>query len=241
MTLPLFLKCIENQTFSKKYINLYIRSNNNTDNSIEIINEWLHKNKSFYNEIYTDFTDVEEKIEIYGEHEWNSTRFKILGKIREESIKWALEKKSHYFTVDCDNFIKKDTLEKIYNLNLPIVSPFIKNNAKDMHANFFTSVDDIGYPKKDNIYIEIFNENIKGLIIMPIVHCIYLIRKEYLNLMKYSDLTPRYEYVIFSENARNKNVAQYLDNRELYGYLTFAENEGDFSKEKENWDKKIFF
>jgi hypothetical protein len=42
-----------------------------------------------------------------------------------------------------------------------------------------------------------------------------------ISLLSYADHTERYEYVIFSETARNRDVSQYLDNRQVYGYIAF--------------------
>ena len=58
----------------------------------------------------------------------------------------------------------------------------------------------------------------------------------------YDDNSYRYEYVIFSDLARKQNVAQYLDNREFYGYITFAETKEDVAnlgwlQTVENWIK----
>ena len=66
---------------------------------------------------------------------------------------------------------------------------------------------------------------------MPVVHCTYLIRHEILDQMSYDDGSGRHEYVIFSENARKKGIPQYLDNRQVYGRITFAENKEDLDKE----------
>ncbi len=53
----------------------------------------------------------------------------------------------------------------------------------------------------------------------------------YLLEMSYDDQSYRYEYVIFSDNARKKGIPQYLDTREVYGYVTFAENTTDLVAE----------
>ena len=38
--------------------------------------------------------------------------------------------------------------------------------------------------------------------------------------LTYHDGTNRHEYVIFSESARRNGIPQYLDTRDVYGYLT---------------------
>src|SRR5262249_21251959 len=42
-TLPLYLTCLEKQTWPKEKTNLYIRTNNNNDNTVQILKEWVEK------------------------------------------------------------------------------------------------------------------------------------------------------------------------------------------------------
>lgn len=228
-TLPLYLKCIEHQTWPKKKTNLYIRTNNNNDNTLEIVQKWLEEVGDQYAEIYFDPTDVPQQIQKYGQHEWNGERFKILGKIRQDSIIWAYEHNSHYFVVDCDNFIKPHALEAVMKVNLPIVAPFLLYPGL-YYANFHAAVDTNGYLAESPLYKMIFDQAIKGLVQVPVVHCCYFIQYQYLPYMSYDDDSYRYEYVIFSDIARKNNIPQYLDNRENYGFITFAETEEDLKK-----------
>lgn len=228
-TLPLYLRCIESQTWPKEKTNLYIRTNNNNDNTAELLKEWIEKVGDEYAEIFFDDTDVPQQIQKYGQHEWNCERFKVLGKIRQDSIVWAYEHNSHYFVVDCDNFIKPHTLESVFNVNLPIVAPFLFYPGI-YYANYHAAVDQNGYLKESPLYNMIFDQAIKGLIQVPVVHCCYFIQYSYLPYVSYDDDSYRYEYVIFSDVARKNNIAQYLDNRDSYGFITFAENAEDLNK-----------
>jgi len=221
--LPLFLECISNQSYPKEYINLYIRSNNNSDNSIEILDNWILKNQKFYKSVYKDYSPANIDITKYKNHEWNSKRFLVLGKIREESIKYAMIKKSNYFVVDVDNFICSKILENLYNSNLPIIGPYLKEH-NSYYSNYHNIVDNNGYFKNNEDYYKIYDQSIKGLINVDVIHCTYYIQYQFLEKMKYLDETNRHEYVIFSENCRKQNIQQYLDNRKIYGYISFDEN-----------------
>lgn len=235
-TLPLYLKCIESQTWPKNRTYLYIRTNNNNDNTVEVLTNWLKQVGDLYAGIYYDDTDVIEDIQKYGQHEWNSIRFKILGKIRNDSVVWAYSHKSHYFVADCDNFIKPTTLETMVNLKLPCVAPFMILQGS-YYSNFHAAIDKNGYLAQSPLSELIYNQVIKGILQVPVVHCCYLIRYECLPYVTYDDNSYRYEYVIFSDVARRNHVIQYLDNRELYGYITFAENKEEF--EKSAWISQV--
>ncbi len=228
-TLPLYLMCIENQTFPKKSTYLYIRTNNNTDNTEQILREWVQKVKDQYLGVYFDASDVKERVQDFGQHEWNQIRFKVLGRIRQESMDWACAQQSHYFVIDCDNFIFPDTLTQLLTVNLPIVAPLLYSN--NAYSNFHSRIDANGYHLPCPRYLPILNREIKGLIELPVVHCTYLIRYEYLHLMSYDDESYRYEYVIFSDNARKKGIPQYLDTRQVYGNLTLCENAQELVRE----------
>jgi hypothetical protein len=54
---------------------------------------------------------------------WNATRFKVLARLRQESVNRALQNGcDYYFVVDTDNFIKPNTLKDLIAPGLPIVA-----------------------------------------------------------------------------------------------------------------------
>ena len=230
-TLPLFLECIEKQTWPSSNTYLYIRTNNNNDDSAEILRNWVEKVKDRYLGVFFDDSDVSESITQYQQHEWNCIRFKVLGRIRQESLDFAYQHGSHYFVADCDNFILPETIEEVIKVNLPIVGPLLKTHYA--YSNFHADVDDNGYLKDHPIYLPLVNREIKGLIQVPVIHCTYFVHYDVIPQMSYDDDSYRYEYVIFSDNARKKEIPQYLDTRKMYGYITFAENSSDLVSE--NW------
>ena len=78
----------------------------------------------------------------------------------------------------------------------------------------------------------VHSQIIKGIIECELVHCTYLVQKEYLNKVNYNDNSGRYEYVIVSDNFRKLGIPQYLDTRKVYGYITF--------KDKNNFNQSIY-
>jgi hypothetical protein len=50
-----------------------------------------------------------------------------------------------------------------------------------------------------------------------------LIRADVIPALTYEDATARFEYVVFSDSARQAEAVQYLDNRQVYGYIAFDE------------------
>lgn len=228
--LPLYLKLIENQTYPASKIKLYIRTNNNNDNTAILLEQWIETVRDRYSEIYYDSSNVKEPIHDYSPHEWNSLRFQVLARLRQESVEWAQAKGTHYFVVDCDNFIVPETLERLLNTGLPVVGPLLKNgdDPLSLYSNYHYVTDENGYYKHSNLYFDILYQTIKGLIEVEVIHCTYLIRNDFLDFVSYIDGSGRHEYVIFSDALRKSGIPQYIDNRHNYGKLTFCNTEEEF-------------
>lgn len=237
--LPLYLKCIENLDYPKSSIVLYVRTNNNSDNTGQILKEWLERVNSLYAEVEFNSEDIEVDLEKYGVHEWNNVRFKALAEIRTISLRKTIEHNcDFYFVCDADNFIRANTLKELVALNLPIVAPFLRSVARDeIYSNFHGEIDAAGYYEACDQYFWIINRWVRGIFEVPVVHCTYLVRQDIIGALSYQDETERHEYVIFSESARKASVPQYFDNRQIYGYVAFdrqigpdAENEFEAAK-----------
>lgn len=232
-TLPLYLKCINNLNYLKKNIILYFRTNDNTDNTEEIIKDWIIENGDLYHSIYFDNTSIDEKLkeESNKHHNWNSHRFKILGEIRNESLKFAYQNNSHYFVIDCDNFILPNTLKCLIKSEKPIVGPFLRT-VNNFYSNYHDQVNSAGYMKINPNYYSLYKREVIGDHKVDVIHCTYFIRNQYIPYLSYLDDTERHEYVIFSHNARKMNIPQYLNNQELHGLITFAETKEQMEVEK---------
>lgn len=178
-----------------------------------------------YAAVEFDAEDVVQRVESFGVHEWNATRFKVLGNIRNISLRKTLEHGcDFYFVCDVDNFIRPCTLSELVNVNLPVVAPLLRSvSANDPYSNYHAEIDANGYYRDCDQYYWVLNRRVRGLIEMPVVHCTYLIRRDVIEHLTYIDSTDRHEYVIFSDSARKAGIGQYFDNRRIYGYLAFDE------------------
>jgi hypothetical protein len=226
----IYLQCILKQTFEKKRIRLYIRTNNNTDTTAELLEDWIKQYGDLYKSVYFNKDDVEKKVERYAPHEWNAERFSVLAKIRQDSIQYAIDHEAHYFVADCDNFIFPGVIEKCFAPGLDVVAPML-NRWQHGYSNYHSAIDAHGYFKQTDHYFRILNRDVIGYILVPVVHCTYFIDSRVLSSVSYMDETTNHEYVIFSRNLRKKGVPQFLDNMEPYGFISFADSVADFEKE----------
>ena len=225
--LALYLECIEALDYPKASMVLYIRTNNNTDRTEQILREWVERVGHLYAAVEFDASDVADRVEQFGEHEWNETRFKVLGRIRNISLwKTHLHACDFYFVADVDNFLRPATLRELVALNLPVVAPLLRSiSPGQYYSNYHAEVDVNGYYMQCDQYGWVLNRHVRGVIEMPLVHCTYLVRADVLTELTYEDGTSRHEYVIFADSARKAGVVQYLDNRQVYGYVKFGSDE----------------
>jgi GR25 family glycosyltransferase involved in LPS biosynthesis/glycosyltransferase involved in cell wall biosynthesis len=228
--LPLYLECIEALDYPKSSIVLYIRTNNNTDKTEELLRDWAKRVEPLYRSVQFDSTNVPEKVEQYREHEWNAARFGVLGRIRNESMRRARELScDFYFVADVDNFIRPATLRELVALDLPIAAPMLRSiDPGRYYSNYHAEVDPTGYYKNCDQYLWILTRYVRGVIETPVVHCTYLIRADVIPELNYDDGSRRHEYVVLSDTARKAGIPQYLDNRQVYGYITFGEGADQF-------------
>jgi hypothetical protein len=229
--LPLFLRCIEELDYPKSSIVLYVRTNNNTDRTEQILRDWIARVGPSYAGVEFDAAPVEEPVEAFGQHEWNATRFRVLGNIRNVSLaKTAEHACDFYFVCDVDNFIQPSTLRELVALKLPIVAPLLRVTDPNGHySNFFAEIDANGFYAHCDQYQWILQRRVRGVFEVPVVHCTYLIRGDVVPQLGYLDGSDRYEFAVFSDSARKARIQQYIDNRQVYGYITF-DAESDAAK-----------
>ncbi|MFD0936024.1 hypothetical protein ACFQ12_12640, partial [Methylobacterium trifolii] len=225
--LRLFLECIEALDYPKSSIVLYVRTNNNTDRTKDILEDWLGRVGGAYAGVEYDGQNVSVPVETFGVHEWNVTRFRVLNHIRDVSLAKTLEHGcDYYFTVDCDNFIRPCTLKTLVATGLPIVAPLLRHiDPTRLYSNYYSAIDAKGYFKDNDTYQPVLFRHLTGLIELQVVHCTYVVRADVIPQLGYNDGSDDFDYVIFSRRARHARIAQYFDNRQVYGYITLDDHD----------------
>ena len=220
-TLPLYLECIENLNYPKSSIVLCIRMYDSTDGTEHLLQEWLSRVGELYAEVRFETEDVSASAGQFKVHDGGAARPRIVAHIRAAMLNRTLEYRCDFcFVVDVDNFVRPCTLREMVALNLPIVAPFLRSTeASDRFSNFHAEIDSHGYYKECALYAWILDRRVCGVLEVPVVNCTYLVRADVLNNLAYDDGTDRNEYVVFSETARKSGTPQYLDNRQVYGYI----------------------
>ena len=233
--LPKFLSCIDNLEYDKKLITVYINTNNNEDNTQEMLESWVKKNESKYSAIIFESHEVQET-QSTKPHEWTAERFKVLGGIRNKSMQKTKECGcDYYFVVDCDNFIAPCTLKELMSKDKQIIAPMLTAAPEkgDRYSNYFCAVDVSGYFAAHPDYMKILTHEMQGTFNVPVVHCTYLIKSECIDKLAYVDDTSDYEFVIFSKSARNNGIEQYICNEKDFGFLVHFYEDISLEEEKQ--------
>ena len=234
--LPLFLECIYNLDFNKKNIHLYIKTNDNKDNTVEILEDFIKNYGEEYLSVYFDKESINDKLKDYKNHEWNPFRFKILSKIRQDSIEYAKKLNCHYFVIDCDNYITPNTLKNLYKIKeLGVIAPMLITDSMFTNFNYHKTQD--GRYVNTLYHPYILNRSIVGIVEVKLVHCTYFINKNLLDKIVYDDGTDRYEYIVFADNLNKLKIPQYIDNTEFYGFLNFADTKEEQERSIKGFSK----
>ncbi len=232
--LPQFLNCVDHLDYNKQLMTIYINTNNNQDETEEIIKDWVNQHEQKYKQVIFEKHDIKDA-EVTRPHEWTAERFKILAKIRNKSLEQAQKHNcDYYFVVDCDNFIAPYTLKELILKDKPIIAPMLKAIPEpvDYYSNFFCAVSESGYYQSHPDYIKILNRSELGTFKVPLVHCTYLIKSCYIDKLNYVDETNHHEFVIFARSARNNQIDQYICNEKPFGFLIHFHNDLTLEEEK---------
>jgi len=225
--LPIYFRCIDELDYDKENIVLYINTNNNDDNTIQFLTDWIEKNHSKYKKvIFERGIQFKELSQDMGWEDNNSYRLKLMSKIRNRSLDLCrLEKTDYYFCMDTDNWIAPCTLKYLVSQEKPIIAPFLRRaDDENKYSNFFSAITESGYFAHSPQYDVIFYQWEKGLFNVPVVHCTYLIDCKYLNQLAYNkDGWPdyHYEFVLFSVVARSQGIDQFISNEKVFGFVRY--------------------
>ena len=226
-----YLRCIDELDYDKKLITIYINTNNNDDDTIEKLLNWVNINSTKYNSIIfekgVDETNITSSM---GWSDENGIRLAKMGKIRNKSLEICkLQKTDYYFVMDTDNWIASITLKHLIQQEKPIIAPYLKNyDESSGYTNYYCDITWNGYyksPEDPSIEIDMWQRKVKGNIEVPLVHCTYLIDCKYLNNLSYSSEywgAHHYEYVLFSMSARDNNIKQFVSTEKMFGFVNYS-------------------
>jgi glycosyltransferase involved in cell wall biosynthesis len=219
-SLPLYLERIASLDYPRSSIVLYINTAQASYETELLLVEWAEKVGHDYAGIeFDDRKSVDsQELELL---EQGATLPRVSSHSRQLSLDRVIAHDcDFYFVADMGNFLRANTLRELVALNLPIVAPFLRATiASELFSNFHANIDANGYFEGCDQYAWTLNRWVQGIIEMPVVNGTYLVRADVCRDLAYEDESARHPYVVFSESARKNAIPQYLDNRQVYGYV----------------------
>ncbi|XP_050499113.1 glycosyltransferase 25 family member [Diabrotica virgifera virgifera] len=235
-TLPYFLSNFESLNYPKDRMALWIRSDHNTDNSLEIIRQWISSVKFKYHSINTEF--IEDGTQYPGEHgpaHWTNERFNHIINLRESALEFAKNIWADFLlSLDCDVFLTNpDTLNYLVSKNYTIVAPMLR--AEGLYSNFWHGMTDDYYYQRTEEYTPVLRRENQGCFTVPMVHSCVLIdlrrrESEYLTYVpskidKFDG--PNDDIIAFAISANRSAITLNICNELKFGYIMVPLEQND--------------
>ncbi|XP_054709347.1 glycosyltransferase 25 family member-like [Uloborus diversus] len=227
-TLPNFFAYLERLDYPRDRISLWIRSDHNIDDTVNVIKTWLDYHRKEYHSVDSILDDSpEEFADGKGVFEWSPMHFKHIIHLKENAMQAARNMWADYIMVlDVDVFlVNNQTLKQLVSEEKTIISPMLETLSA--YSNFWCGMTEQGYYKRTDDYLPILEREKIGIFDVPMVHSAVLIdlrRKESLNLtFDFNKLVgysgPIDDIILFSYSARTSGVKMFISNKEPYGYM----------------------
>ncbi|KAG8186802.1 hypothetical protein JTE90_020480 [Oedothorax gibbosus] len=239
-TLPYFFGYLERLDYPKDRISLYIRSDHNTDNTLDVLKTWIEHNKDSYNLV--DYVLEEEAKEHKDDlFEWSVEHFKHLIKLKEDAMSAARKMWADYVLfIDADVFlVNNNTLKLLMLEEKTVVAPVIETLFA--YSNFWCGMTEKGYYKRTDDYLKILEREKTGCFDVPMVHSCVLINlnnKESLSLTFDPQKIDGYsgpidDIIVFAHSARTTGVKMHVLNKEQFGHMLVPLEKGNTLQDDE--------
>ncbi|XP_054290734.1 glycosyltransferase 25 family member-like [Macrosteles quadrilineatus] len=227
-TLPYFLTCLERLDYPKDRIMLWIRSDHNEDNSVEILQRWLSVWSSHYHAV--DVEVVPSPPYHPGEDgpaHWPHARYSHLINLREQALKFSRDVWADYvWFLDCDVFVTNpQTLAELVKKHHAVTAPMLRSDG--LYSNFWCGMTEDYYYTRTEDYEPILNRQRSGCFAVPMVHSSVLVDLRTVQSDKlhfdpklvdgYNG--PHDDIITFALSANLSGLPLYVCNDLIYGYV----------------------
>ncbi|RZC38505.1 glycosyltransferase 25 family member, partial [Asbolus verrucosus] len=205
-----------------------IRSDHNSDKTIEILEKWIAAVKDQYHMISREFT-VNDEInpEEKGPAHWTKERFNHVINLRESALNFARKVWADYFlAIDCDVFLTNpNTIDILISKNFGIVAPMLKSDG--LYSNFWHGMTDDYYYQRTEDYKPVLNKEKIGCFNVPMVHSCVLVdmRRKTSDYLTYDPKKvpnfdgPVDDIITFAIAANRSGISLNLCNDDQFGFV----------------------
>lgn len=137
--LPYFFSFLENLNYPKNRVGLFIRSDHNIDNSIQIIDAWLNSTQNAYHTVNKKYKlDNAKRRSEKSESDWPYERLTHVINMKEEALNFARKNWYDYILfLDADVLLSNgNVLQNLIALDKPVVAPMISTSERE-YSNFW--------------------------------------------------------------------------------------------------------
>ncbi|KAG7211162.1 hypothetical protein KM043_010486 [Ampulex compressa] len=242
-TLPYFLTLLQRLEYPKERIHLWICSDNNVDNSIEILNAWLEVEEKYYHGVYLKLDEKSSGFDDEdGVADWSPQRFTHVIGLREEALNYGrLIWADFLWMLDADVFlINPNTLSELISKQQTVVAPLLRSDG--LYSNFWAGMTGNYYYLRTKEYEPILFRTEVGCFEVPMIHSAILIdlRKPISDRLTYdANNLPQYDgpiddIIIFALSANRTGTALVICNDNTYGFVMIPmEIGGTLAEDKE--------
>ncbi|XP_047543546.1 glycosyltransferase 25 family member [Vanessa atalanta] len=246
-SLPYFLTSLRLLDYPKERIDLWIHTENNYDETEEILHKWAEKYKNLYHSFHL-FSQVSSEPQ-EGDNEvkvfWDTVQYKHVSKLREEALNYARDIRADYlFMLDADVILTEPaTLKILVGRKYKIVAPMLISDG--LYSNFWAG-ESKDYSYEDSSYfMKFFKREVLylGCHNVPAVHSAVLISltnesSDYLTYypVEHSDYMDYGDDVTnFAASAHRTGTKIKLCNDQLFGFTTMPNIDNDPMKETQRF------
>eukprot|EP00088_Acartia_fossae_P025449 TRINITY_DN26283_c0_g1_i2.p1 TRINITY_DN26283_c0_g1~~TRINITY_DN26283_c0_g1_i2.p1 ORF type:complete len:617 (-),score=139.72 TRINITY_DN26283_c0_g1_i2:196-2046(-) len=230
--LPYFLSLLYNLNYPKDRIILYFKSHDNSDNSLEILEEWVEKvnREHKYHSIIKELETCSGGCLLAGETSpvgWNDAKFQHIMTVRQNALDLARFYWSDYmWNLDSDVLLlNPDVLQDLVNANLPVVAPLLTSLGQ--YSNFWGEMNDDFYYKRSADYGAIRERKKLGCHNVAMVHSSQLIdlrTRESDHVAFHHRKIPDYpgpedDIIVFALSCSLNDIPMYVCNQKDYGMI----------------------
>lgn len=225
-TLPLYLQCLTDQYYPRERVLLDIFTNDSTDNTAQLLNDWWQHNRQYYHpRSQLVWQNIRADVPVKP-HEWPESRLALLARLRDEMLRSFLQSPADYFlSCDADNYLAPWALDRmVQELQQPgvhVVAPRLRcvgagsgsaaRYANARYSNYHHCVTDEGYFIDCRHYNNVLRCQRQARHLVAVVHCTYALSRSAASVGQYSEgRAERLEYVRFAESLRCSHVEQWL-------------------------------
>lgn len=137
--LPYFFSFLENLNYPKNRVGLFIRSDHNVDNTVQIIDAWLNTTQNSYHTVNKKYKLENGKRRTEkSESDWPYERLTHVINMKEEALNFARKNWYDYVLfLDADVLLSNgNILQNLIALDLPVVAPMVSTVEKE-YSNFW--------------------------------------------------------------------------------------------------------